>query len=83
MARLECLPVENRWRISAQSSNLITFHDGWWPCFQLALLALFCVGVNTEIAGAELLVIDNTATLRDFQKEVRWNAAYYRLAQGI
>jgi len=36
-----------------------------------------------EIAGAELLVIDNMTTLREFQKEVRWNAAYYRLAQGI
>jgi L-arabinose isomerase len=36
-----------------------------------------------EIAGAELLVIDNTTTLREFQKEVRWNAAYYRLAQGL
>jgi len=36
-----------------------------------------------EIAGAELLIIDNNTTLREFQKEVRWNAAYYRLAQGI
>jgi len=36
-----------------------------------------------EIAGAELLVIDADTTLRDFQREVRWNAAYYRLAQGL
>jgi len=36
-----------------------------------------------EMAGTELLVIDESTTLRDFQKEVRWNAAYYRLAQGI
>lgn len=36
-----------------------------------------------EIAGAELLVIDNSTTLREFQKEVRWNAAYYRLARGL
>jgi L-arabinose isomerase len=36
-----------------------------------------------EIAGAELLVIDDSTTLREFQKEVRWNAAYYRLAQGL
>jgi L-arabinose isomerase len=36
-----------------------------------------------EMAGAELLVIDEDTTLRDFQKEVRWNAAYYRLAQGM
>jgi L-arabinose isomerase len=36
-----------------------------------------------EIAGTELLVIDNTTTVRDFQHELRWNQAYYRLAQGI
>jgi len=36
-----------------------------------------------EIAGAELLVIDENTTLRDFQREVKWNAAYYRLAQGL
>jgi L-arabinose isomerase len=35
------------------------------------------------MAGVELLVIDETTTVRDFQREVRWNAAYYRLAQGI
>ena len=36
-----------------------------------------------EIAGTELLVIDENTTLRDFQREVKWNAAYYRLAQGM
>jgi L-arabinose isomerase len=36
-----------------------------------------------EIARTELLVIDDTTTLRDFQHELRWNQAYYRLAQGI
>ncbi len=36
-----------------------------------------------EMAATELLVIDNDTTLRGFQNEVRWNAAYYRLAQGI
>ena len=36
-----------------------------------------------EMAGTELLVIDENTTLPEFQKEVRWNAAYYRLAQGI
>ena len=36
-----------------------------------------------EIARTELLVIDRDTRLRDFQKEVRWNAAYYRLAQGL
>ncbi len=36
-----------------------------------------------EMASTELLVIDESTTLREFQKEVRWNAAYYRLAQGL
>ncbi|MHA7303547.1 hypothetical protein, partial [Pseudarthrobacter sp. MDT1-22] len=34
------------WRISAQSSKLITFHNGRWPCFQMAEVVLFSVGVN-------------------------------------
>ena len=32
------------------------------------------------MAGTELLVIDEDTTLREFEKELRWNAAYYRLA---
>ncbi len=36
-----------------------------------------------EMAATELLVIDDDTTLREFQREVRWNAAYYRLAQGL
>ena len=36
-----------------------------------------------DIAKTELLVIDEGTTLRDFQQTVRWNAAYYRLAQGL
>lgn len=36
-----------------------------------------------EIAGVELLVIDEATTVRDFQRELRWNQAYYRLAQGL
>ena len=36
-----------------------------------------------EMARTELLVIDKTTTLRDFTREVRWNQAYYRLAQGL
>ncbi|PWC04524.1 L-arabinose isomerase [Mycetocola zhujimingii] len=36
-----------------------------------------------EIAGTELLVIDNDTTLDGFSREVRWNNAYYRLAQGF
>jgi L-arabinose isomerase len=36
-----------------------------------------------EIARTELLVIDESTTLREFAKEVHWNQAYYRLAQGF
>jgi L-arabinose isomerase len=36
-----------------------------------------------EIAGIELLTIDEHTTLPAFTKELRWNQAYYRLAQGL
>jgi L-arabinose isomerase len=35
------------------------------------------------MAGVELLVIDESTTIRAFENEIRWNAAYYRLAAGI
>lgn len=36
-----------------------------------------------EMSRTELLVIDETTTVRGFAQEVRWNQAYYRLAQGL
>ncbi|GAA1170980.1 L-arabinose isomerase [Nesterenkonia xinjiangensis] len=36
-----------------------------------------------EIAAMELAVIDESVTTRTFAKELRWNAAYHRLAQGL
>ena len=36
-----------------------------------------------EIAKTELVVIDEDTTVREFQRELRWNQAYYRLAQGL
>ncbi|WP_314504840.1 L-arabinose isomerase [uncultured Microbacterium sp.] len=36
-----------------------------------------------EIARTELVVIDDATTVRGFQSELRWNQAYYRLAQGL
>ena len=36
-----------------------------------------------EIAGLELLVIDQGTRMADFTKEVRWNQAYYHLARGL
>jgi L-arabinose isomerase len=36
-----------------------------------------------EMTGTELVVIDAATTPRAFQRELRWNAAYHRLAEGI
>ena len=36
-----------------------------------------------RIAGIELLEIDDATTVRGFEEQVRSNAAYYRLAQGL
>jgi L-arabinose isomerase len=36
-----------------------------------------------EIAGIELLVIDDATRIRDVVNELRWNQAYYRLAGGL
>jgi L-arabinose isomerase len=36
-----------------------------------------------DIAGTELLTIDDGTTARGFLRELRWNQAYYRLAQGL
>jgi len=36
-----------------------------------------------RIASTELIVIDEATTTRAFESEIRWNAAYYRLARGI
>lgn len=36
-----------------------------------------------EMLGVELLVIDADTTMRRFTKELRWNQAYHRLAQGF
>jgi L-arabinose isomerase len=35
------------------------------------------------MAGTELLVIDEATTLAGFERELRWNAAYHRLARGL
>ncbi|MEU1727927.1 L-arabinose isomerase [Nonomuraea sp. NPDC005692] len=36
-----------------------------------------------DMLGVELLVIDKDTTTAQFAKELRWNQAYYRLAQGF
>jgi L-arabinose isomerase len=36
-----------------------------------------------DMAGVELVVIDNDTTLRRFKNELRWSEAYYRLAGSV
>jgi L-arabinose isomerase len=36
-----------------------------------------------EIAKTELLAIDEGTTIKQFKKELNWNAAYYKLAGGL
>ncbi|MFF5521836.1 L-arabinose isomerase [Streptomyces coeruleorubidus] len=36
-----------------------------------------------EMTGVELLIIDEHTTTGQFAKEIRWNAAYHRLAQAL
>lgn len=35
------------------------------------------------MAGVELVLIDESTSIRQLQKELRWNEAYYHLAKGI
>ncbi|MBT2469132.1 L-arabinose isomerase [Streptomyces sp. ISL-66] len=41
------------------------------------------LGDLADILGTELLLIDADTTIRQFTKEIRWNQAYHRLAQGF
>jgi L-arabinose isomerase len=36
-----------------------------------------------DIAGIEILLIDENTNLEDFKKELRWNDLYYHLAKGL
>ncbi|HEV2797521.1 MAG TPA: L-arabinose isomerase [Nocardioides sp.] len=36
-----------------------------------------------EMVGVEMVTIDADTTPRSFQRELRWNAAYHRLAEGL
>ncbi len=36
-----------------------------------------------EMMRTELLVIDSQTQMRQFSNEIRWNQAYFRLAQGL
>lgn len=36
-----------------------------------------------HMTGVEMLTIDESTTLVEFEREMKWNAAYYRLSQGL
>jgi L-arabinose isomerase len=48
-----------------------------------AALAAEVLDDFAEIAGVELLLIDEDTRMRAFRNELRWNQAYYRLGQGF
>ncbi len=50
---------------------------------QWVALDLEALADVAAIAGVELLVVDEHTTMRDVTRELRANAAYYRLAQGL
>ncbi len=36
-----------------------------------------------DMAGIEFLLIDSGTTLREFEKELRWNAVHYHFKAGV
>ena len=48
-----------------------------------AALGVEAIADFAEIAGIELVVIDEGTRVSDFKKELRWNQAYYHLAGGV
>jgi len=51
---------------------------------------VLCRGIGAEVfadfaetADIELLVIDDSTRIREFANELRWNQAYYHVAQGV
>jgi len=48
-----------------------------------AALGVEAIADFAEIAGIELVVIDERTRVSDFKNELRWNQAYYHLAGGI
>jgi len=86
-AELPNLPVARAvWR---PAPDLATSAEAWLTAGAAHHTVLTtAIGVEVfadfaEIARTELLVIDERTTIRDFAREVRWNQAYYRLAQGL
>jgi L-arabinose isomerase len=69
--------------------DLATSAEAWLTAggpHHTTLTTQYDVEVLTDfarIAGIELLVIDDRSRSDEFEKELRWNQAYYRLAGGL
>ena len=81
------LPVARAvWR---PNPNLQTSTEGWLmaggPHHTVLSTALTAEHLwdLAEMTGTELALIDTDTTTRRFSQELRWNQAYYRLAQGV
>jgi L-arabinose isomerase len=81
------LPVARAvWR---PEPNLGTASEGWLIAggpHHTALSSALGAEHLTDLAdlvGVELVLIDSDTTIRALRKEIRWNQAYYRLAQGF
>jgi L-arabinose isomerase len=35
------------------------------------------------MAGVEIVLIDESTSIRELKKELRWNEAYYHVARGL
>jgi L-arabinose isomerase len=46
-------------------------------------LPIECLADFAEIAGVELLVIDDDTTIGDLKNELRWNSAYHRTSSQV
>lgn len=86
-APLPNLPVARAvWR---PAPDLRTSTEGWLmaggPHHTVLSTALTAEHLEdlAEMTGTELVLIDATTTVRGLAKELRWNAAYHRLAQGL
>jgi L-arabinose isomerase len=80
------LPVARAiWR---PKPNFATAAEGWLEAggphhtsFTQAL-TVEAISDLAEIAGVEIVVIDERTTVSDLKQELRWNHAYYELAGG-
>ena len=57
----------------------VASNTAWSPCRRRWTPSSWS---TLHLLGVELLIIDGSTNRRDFADRIRWNQAYYRLAQG-